>query len=166
MIYPHEIYIHYLQQLKKILNKLQETDKSFILNETLAEHMFPFYQQVRTTIGFTLRSCCPLLKREIVSFSSEENDVETLIGEIDKTLDYLSRIDKGDYVMDDSNKVKTVAGFAELELPAEEYFTMYTLPNFFFHYAMVYAIAKKAGLAIGKADYDGYHEYPPGFSFV
>lgn len=37
--------------------------------------------------------------------------------------------------------------------------------NFFFHYSMVYAIARQAGVPVGKADFDGYHLYPHGFSF-
>jgi hypothetical protein len=40
------------------------------------------------------------------------------------------------------------------------------VPNFFFHYAMVYAIARQAGVPVGKADFDGYHDYPPQFAFA
>ena len=43
---------------------------------------------------------------------------------------------------------------------------MYALPNFFFHYSMVYAIARQAGVEIGKSDFDGYHDYPVGFTFM
>jgi hypothetical protein len=43
---------------------------------------------------------------------------------------------------------------------------MYAVPNFLFHYAMVYAIARQAGVPVGKSDFDGYHRYPPGFTFA
>ena len=43
---------------------------------------------------------------------------------------------------------------------------MYAVPNFFFHYSMVYAIARNAGVAIGKTDFDGFHKYPLGFIFT
>jgi hypothetical protein len=57
------------------------------------------------------------------------------------------------------------AGFAELVLPANEFLYQYAMPNFFFHLSMVYAIAKQSGLCLSKADFDGYHIYPAGFSF-
>ena len=53
----------------------------------------------------------------------------------------------------------------ELDLPAAEYFHMYAVPNFFFHYSMVYAIARQGGVPVGKSDFDGYHRYPSGFTF-
>ncbi|WP_232461250.1 DUF1993 family protein [Cellvibrio sp. PSBB006] len=37
---------------------------------------------------------------------------------------------------------------------------------FFFHLSMSYAIARQAGIPLSKADFDGYHSYPVGFSFV
>jgi hypothetical protein len=43
---------------------------------------------------------------------------------------------------------------------------MYAVPNFLFHYSMVYAIARQAGGPVGKSEFDGYHRYPPGFTFA
>jgi hypothetical protein len=43
---------------------------------------------------------------------------------------------------------------------------MYAVPNFFFHYAMVYAIARQGGVPVGKSDFDGYHHYPSDFTFA
>ena len=34
-----------------------------------------------------------------------------------------------------------------------------------FHQAMAHVALKRAGVALGKADFDGIHDYPPGFSF-
>jgi hypothetical protein len=31
---------------------------------------------------------------------------------------------------------------------------------------MAYAIARAAGVPLSKGDFDGYHQYPDGFSFV
>ncbi|WP_188150086.1 DUF1993 family protein [Teredinibacter waterburyi] len=58
------------------------------------------------------------------------------------------------------------ACFANIEFNGNDYFMMYTLPNFLFHYNMVFAILRKSNITIGKADYDGFHQYPQGFSFV
>jgi hypothetical protein len=78
---------------------------------------------------------------------------------------YLAAIPDAHFAGIDTVSVQTTAGFAELELPGPEYYQMYAVPNFFFHYSMVYAIARQTGVPIGKSDFDGYHRYPSGFTF-
>ena len=57
------------------------------------------------------------------------------------------------------------AGEALLEQPATDFVRLYGLPNFFFHLTMGYAALRQAGMALGKADFDGFHAYPQGFRF-
>lgn len=128
--------------------------------------MLDLNQQVRTTIGFTLRSCCPLAGREIVNFSDNQYGIGSLLKEIDSTIDYLAAIPPEHYLFEDNRSIKTTAGFADLAFSPMDYYLMYTFPNFLFHYSMVFAIARKSGLEIGKADFDGCHKYPLGFSFT
>lgn len=56
------------------------------------------------------------------------------------------------------------AGEAELAQPPAEYVARFALPNLLFHMAMAYAALRVAGLPVGKADFDGLHEYPPPMS--
>ena len=126
----------------------------------------PLPARVRVAIGFTLRATCPLAGREIVSFRADD-DV-TFAGtyaELERTMAYLAAIPDAEFAGMDARRVRTTAGFAELDLPAAEYFHMYAVPNFFFHYSMVYAIARQGGVPVGKSDFDGYHRYPSGFTF-
>ncbi len=60
--------------------------------------------------------------------------------------------------------VRAQAGFAVLELPGEVYLHEFGLPNLYFHQAMAHVALKQAGVPLGKADFDGKHDYPPGFS--
>jgi hypothetical protein len=57
------------------------------------------------------------------------------------------------------------AGFADLEQTGTDFLFLYGLPNFFFHITMGYASLRAAGVALGKADFDGFHDYPAGFRF-
>ena len=68
--------------------------------------------------------------------------------------------------LDNQSYVSDTAGFAKLQFGQPEFLHQYILPNFFFHISMLYAIAKLNGVVLSKADYDGYHAYPAGFSFV
>ena len=161
---PTRLFIHYLRRLDAIL-KLAEAHGGGIAEHRLHPDMFPLLQQARTAIGFTLRATCPLAGREIVSFRDDEFTFAGIYAELERTMAYLAAIPDADFAGSDTANVRTTAGFAELDLPASEYFHMYAVPNFFFHYAMVYAIARQAGVPVGKADFDGYHRYPAGFTF-
>lgn len=162
---PAKVFIYYLDQLKKLLVKVEryEVDLS---HERLSGDMFPLLQQARTAIGFTLRSSCPLSGRETVSFADGYESFASLFSEIDKTRQYLSEIQDAEFRHMDAIKIDTLAGFSDIELDGDSYFLMYSLPNFFFHYSMVYAIARKSGVPIGKGDFDGFHHYPLGFTFA
>jgi len=161
---PTKIFIHYLECLEKLLNNLQ--DHPNLLNERLAPDMLNLLQQARTATGFTLRSCCPLAGRKILSFSDNQTNLASILAEVKTTRAYLRDIPEKEFENYSTRKIETEAGFANLEFNGSDYFMMYTLPNFFFHYNMVFAILRKSNIAVGKADYDGFHQYPKGFSFV
>jgi hypothetical protein len=42
---------------------------------------------------------------------------------------------------------------------------LFGMPNFLFHTSLAFAILRAQGVEIGKADFDGLHDYPPGFRF-
>jgi hypothetical protein len=162
---PTRLFIHYLGRLRDLLARVDASD-SAILDRRLHPDMAPLLQQARSAIGFTLRASCPLAGRDIVSFSAGPTTLPNILGELDATVAYLAALPDAAFDDGAAAHVATTAGFAGLALPAPDYYLMYAVPNFFFHYTMVYAIARQAGVAIGKADFDGYHAYPPGFSFA
>ncbi|WP_413671432.1 DUF1993 domain-containing protein [Massilia cellulosiltytica] len=162
---PTRLFLHYLGQLDAILKQVEAFDVA-VAGRRLHPDMFPLLQQARVAIGFTLRAACPLAGREIVSFRGDGDAAfPGIYAELEQTMAYLAAIPDADFTGMDARRVRTTAGFAELDLPAAEYYQMYAVPNFFFHYSMVYAIARQGGVPVGKADFDGYHRYPAGFTF-
>jgi hypothetical protein len=161
---PTRLFLHYLRRLDAILKQVEAFDGA-VAAQRLHPDMFPLLQQARVAIGFTLRATCPLAGREIVSFRDDDFTFASIYAELERTVAYLAAIPDTDFAGMDGMTVDTTAGFAELSLPAAEYYQMYAVPNFFFHYSMVYAIARQAGVDVGKADFDGYHRYPSGFAF-
>lgn len=159
---PTRVFLHYLERLRALLLRVDGTD---LASARLHPDMAPLVQQAKTAIGFTLRTCCPLAGQSIVRFGDDEPTIASALRELDSSARHLASIPDAAFAVMDARTVESVAGFAELRLPGSEFFLMYALPNFFFHYTMVYAIARQAGVEIGKADFDGYHQYPPGFSF-
>jgi hypothetical protein len=164
---PTPIFIHYLKQLAKMLTKIEGhcAQHPDILHSNLQQDMLPFVAQVRTAANFSLRTCCPLIGRERTQFENGELTFFGLQQQLAETLDYLSALTDSDFEKAPPS-IQDKAGFSELNLPREEYVTLYALPNFFFHVSMAYAIARQAGIPLSKGDFDGYHDYPAGFSFV
>lgn len=162
---PTRIFLHYLEKLRGLLKQAEHFDGG-IGARRLHPEMFTLLQQAKTAIGFTLRTTCPLAGREIVSFRDDDDTFGSVHAELEKTISYLSAIPDADFQRAGAPTVDTAAGFADLRLDREEYYLMYAMPNFFFHYSMVYAIARQAGVPIGKANFDGYHKYPLGFIFT
>ena len=161
---PTRLFLHYLRRLDAILKQVEAFDGA-VADRRLHPDMFPLLQQARVAIGFTLRATCPLAGREIVSFRDDDITFPSIYAELERTMAYLAAIPDAAFAGMDARRVRTTAGFAELDLPAAEYFHMYAVPNFFFHYSMVYAIARQGGVPVGKSDFDGYHRYPSGFTF-
>lgn len=162
---PTRLFLHYLRQLQAILQQVEAFDGA-VAARRLHPDMFPLLQQARVAIGFTLRATCPLAGREIVSFRDDEFTFASIHAELERTIAYLAAIPDAAFNGIHALTVRTTAGFAELELSGPEYYQMYAVPNFLFHYSMVYAIARQAGVSVGKADFDGYHRYPSGFAFA
>lgn len=163
---PAPVFIHYLKQLEKMLVKIEAhgSDQANLLQGSLQKDMLPFISQVRTAINFSLRTCCPLVGRERFSFDSEPT-FAGLREQLQKTVQYLEALADVDFEKAPL-RIQDKAGFNDLDLPCDEYVSLYALPNFFFHLCMSYAIARQTGVPLSKADFDGYHSYPAGFSFM
>lgn len=164
---PRAVFIHFLQQLIVIVDKINVHTQgdNRLLAHGLHDDMLPLLAQLRTAANFSLRTCCPLSGRERISF---DNNDETYAGvqlQLNQTILFLQSIPEQDFAAP-PEYVTDQAGFTPLTLPAAEYLHHYALPNFFFHLNMAYAIARSAGVPLSKGDYDGYHTYPTGFSFV
>ena len=159
------VFLHYLQKLKHLIAIVEKHDseKKDLLNARLVPDMFPLSTQLRITANFALRACCHVRGLEAASFDEFPPTYQGLKAQIECSIDHLRQIpDSIPYVdVVDSDK----GGFSALSLPAAEYLSQFAMPNFFFHMSMVYAIARQAGVPLSKGDFDGYHQYPEGFSF-
>jgi hypothetical protein len=165
---PTETFVYYLARLQHLVEKIErlcEGDTK-ILDARLHADMLPFTNQVTTTTNFALRACCPLAGRKIVSFQQNQSSFAALTQCITDTITYLAAIPATEFDRPITEIYREQAGFTEVALPRDKFLQHYILPNFYFHFSMVYAIARSHGIPLSKQDYDGYHQYPEGFSFV
>lgn len=107
--------------------------------------------------GFSLRVTCPLIGRGIP-------DLPQALGpRLAVARATLGTLSPADFTGAAARLIRHRAGQVELEQTATDFLHLYGLPNFFFHMTMGYAALRAAGLALGKADFDGLHHYAPGF---
>jgi hypothetical protein len=162
---PVPVLTHYLQQADALLIKVKEQGGPIILAARLAPDMLPFANQIITAANFALRIACPLAGIAIPSLPNPERSFDGLRQHIAAVLDFLQKFTAKDFAEAETRVIEDRAGFAELKLPAAEFLYHYALPNFYFHWSMAFAIARAQGVVVGKMDFDGYHQYPAGFSF-
>lgn len=162
---PNVLFMHPLRQLALSLQKIQQHDAA-LLDAALTPEQFPLWQQAQTAICFSLRACSPLADKEKPIFGKPKPSWADLEQQIHLTIEFLQSLQTEDFVGWQQKRIETKAGFAELELTGEQFLYLYALPNFYFHYGMVYAIARAQQVPLTKGDFDGWHQYPEGFSFL
>ncbi len=159
------VLLHYLHRLVALLKKIENSknDSEHLLTARVHENMLPLCKQVQISANFALRISCNEAGTEVVTFDTEHLTYDGLNQQLQSTIDYLQTLPELDIKHD--KLAQDTAGFAQLKMPLDEYVGLFALPNFFFHLSMVYAIARAQGLDVTKADFDGIHQYPAGFSW-
>jgi len=161
----------YLRQLQGQLDKARlhlaagPGSEAGLLARRLAPDMFGLAQQIRSAAGFAQRICAPLAGVEAPPLD-EADSLAGAQAQLQQALDFIERLDAQALRDAAGRRLRSRAGEAELELPAEDYVQLYALPNFFFHLSMAYALLRQSGVPLGKPDFDGFHRYPAGFSFA
>ena len=130
----------------------------------LAPDMFDCASQLRTVAIFALRCTWPLTGRDYEQrqFEASTFGLRARIGHAQGQIGLLT---KADFDGAETRLITHRAGFADLTQTGADYLTLFALPNLWFHLSMAYATLRANGVALGKADFDGLHSYPAGFSF-
>lgn len=133
------------------------------LEQRPAPGMMPAARQVATAIQFTLRIAHPLAGRRVPELRGPL-DGPGLVARVAAARRHLAALPPGAFHGAETRIVRAQAGLAHLELPGEAYLHEFGLPNLYFHHAMAHVALKQAGVVLGKADFDGRHHYPEGYS--
>lgn len=168
LTYFQRSFIHYLAQMIHILEKCgTSADPSLEqhLHTRLTDNMLTMSQQFSTAASFSLRATCWLRGVELVSFQQLPLTRQSLLRELQQSLNYIEKIRAEDFGDWESKTVHLTIGQNDTQLSGRDLVEIYAIPNFFFHMSMGYAILRQQGFDLGKGDFDGLHIYAPGFSF-
>lgn len=149
------VFRHYLSRAQGIAER---AGPALLASARIADS-FTAGQHLVTAAGFALRSTCPLAGREVPDLPG------ALAPCLAVARATLGAMKPSEFEGAEARIITHRAGFADLDQTAEQYLTLFGLPNFFFHLTMGYAALRAAGLPLGKEDFDGLHAYPPDFRF-
>jgi hypothetical protein len=147
------VFRHYLARAQEMAEAYPEALTAHIADA------FPAGQHFATAAGFALRVACPLAGRDIPDLP------RALSPRLAVVRATLGAMRPEEFQGAEARRIQHKAGFADLDQSAEEFVYLYGVPNFFFHLTMGYAALRGAGVALGKADFDGFHAYPRDFRF-
>ena len=155
-LYEHTIpvYRQALTMLSGLLVKAESHEKGeSLLNASLTEDMHPLAVQIRFLSNQPGEAMERLTGQKFNS--REENDASladarTLLAEMDT---HLASISEGDLVGAADQLVVDLPNGMEFTMTAEQYVRDWSIPNFYFHLTTAYAILRKEGVEVGKADF-------------
>lgn len=158
-----------IQRALHILDRIRAAGREDVLGRALAPGMFDCATQLKTVGIFALRSTYTLVGRDWPKemlgqgFAPGPDGLEARLR---LAADQVKALKAGDFAGAAARSISHVAGEVTITQPGEVYLRQFALPNLWFHLSMAYAIARVNGLELGKGDFDGWHEYEAGFSFV
>ena len=130
-----------------------------LMEVQLGPGMWNFREQIACTAGFARRAVLPLTGAEVgeVDFPDDADGLRAWIASVRAEVEAA----EGPVPPEIAHR----AGFAELRQDPLDYAARFALPNLWFHLSMAYAILRANGVAVGKAEFDGLHDYPEGFAW-
>ncbi|MEO1640633.1 MAG: DUF1993 family protein [Pseudomonadota bacterium] len=131
-----------------------------ILSARLQPGMFDCAGQFQTVAIFALRATYPLTGKPTPPWPQG-----TLAEKLTTSATHVGALTPVDFAGAETRLITHRAGEADLEQTGTVYLHQFVLPNLWFHLSMAFAIMRLQGADIGKADFDGLHAYPAGFSF-
>ena len=159
------VFLSALDRIGAMLDRTEASaDPAAALATPPADGMLPAGQQLATAAQFMLRIAFPLAGRRAPEPRAGA-DLAGLRARVAETRRLLESLDASEFSGAGTRVIRAQAGFAELEMPGEAFLHRFGLPNLHFHQAMAHAALKRAGVPLGKADFDGLNDYPEGFSF-
>jgi hypothetical protein len=157
------VYQRVLRGLDAILDKAvawaaeRKIEPETLLKARLAPDMFHLTRQVQIATDLAKGTCARLAGIDPPRFEDNEASFEELKARLAKTQDFLAALKpeqfEGAEVRHISFKVGPPTNQRTMEFVGLDYLTGFGTPNVYFHYAMVYAILRENGLAIGKNDF-------------
>jgi hypothetical protein len=146
---------HYLDQAERLLTKLDhEPEAEALMAIRLAPDSFDTGFHLAVAIQFAARALCLPAGMKVPEIE-EPYSLASLRALHLAVAASIHDARSSNWIA----QVEHVAGKARLEQSTPDYIALFALPNMLFHLSMAYAGLRLGGVKLGKANFDGLHEY-------
>ncbi|KAA0069711.1 DUF1993 domain-containing protein [Rhodanobacter sp. T12-5] len=148
------VFLSRLDALDHILDVGEKhfADLGAALQERLAPDMFPLGSQIAIACNQPRGFSQWCAGEPVENLAADVDSVAVARAHIRQTRELVSGIRVGDEKLDEVKRIGLGPG-RYCELPGRQYVSDYLLPNLYFHVTTAYAILRKLGVPLGKADY-------------
>jgi hypothetical protein len=133
----------------------KKADPSVLLGWRLAPDMFAFTRQIQVACDQAKNGLSRLAGVEPPKFEDNKKTVDELKARIDKTVAYIKTLDVAAIDGAGARDIVFPLGPKKGQMKGADYLNHFVLPNFYFHVAAAYAVARNFGAPIGKSDFLG-----------
>ena len=140
-----------------LLSKIEADPRGdALLVEKLSEDMFPLATQIRFATQQVVNTLNRLAGASLPSADTDHETVSQARSDIKQLREVVRSTTPDAFVADDTPVSFDLPNGMAFDLTAAEYVRDWSLPQLYFHVMTTYSIMRKAGIAVGKADYVGY----------
>ena len=149
------VFVQKLGVLDHLLAKAVESgmDDQAVLDARLAPDMLPLVRQVQIACDTAKLAITRLAQVAPRAMPDEETTLAQLRERIAKTIAYVQEAAPAAFEGRETAEILVKFPSMELKFTGTSLVTDFTLPNFYFHITVVYALLRAKGVAIGKMDY-------------
>jgi hypothetical protein len=130
-------------------------DSANYLGLRLGPDVLPFSRQIQIASDACKGCLSRLSGQEAPSWADDEASLDELRARIVKTIEYVQSIPADAIDGSEDREITLEAPGRKFTFTGEVFLKSFSLPNFFFHCTMTYALLRQAGVDLGKMDYLG-----------
>ena len=132
----------------------KQFDVGVLLSGRLAPDMKPLIYQVQSACDYVKAAAAWLSGQTPPKHEDNEETLDELRARIRKTVDFAESVTEAQYEGAKDRKVSFSWAPGKV-IGGEDYLVQMTIPNVYFHIAMVYAVLRSGGVDVGKMDFLG-----------
>jgi hypothetical protein len=136
--------------------KSRKFDVNNFVGLRLAPDMLPFARQIQIASDAAKGAVARLAGDEPPKWADDEATFEQLRARLEKTIAFVESIPAQRLEGAEKREIVMPAGpDRTIRMSGEAFLESFSIPNFFFHVSMVYALLRHGGVELGKGDYLG-----------
>jgi len=135
--------------------KAKKFDPNNFVGMRLTPDMLPFARQIQIATDHVKGCLARLAGEEPPKWADDEKTLDELRARIRKALEFAAGIEPAQLDGAETREITLPTPRGPLKMSGEQFLQRFSLPNFFFHATMTYALLRQGGVEIGKMDYLG-----------